>query len=119
MRAGTILTPSFLDTPGLVIPNRSGEHLRLSGIDVSLEDFHELDVLEQFLEHHVQPNRVCDVQCMLLWSEWVRTFRRLTPGFPKLIREKEFRRVILDNFDVEIMSDAFRGPIYPGIKFVR
>lgn len=116
--AGDYLSTVFMDkvSPGML--KRFGEQVRLTGINPGPEDLHELDILDQFLGRHVQENRICDVQCMLLWSEWVRTFRRQTPGYPKLILEKEFRAVIMDNFGVEIANDNPRGAVYSGIKFV-
>ncbi len=96
----------------------SGEDVRLATIDAGPEDSREIRVLEQFLGQHVQQNKICEVQCMLLWNEWVRTFQRTTTGFPKLIREKEFRDVITDNFSIKIVNTISRGAIYPGLKFV-
>jgi len=82
------------------------------------DEYHELHALDQFLECHVQLNKIYDVQCMLLWSEWVRTFRNQATLFPKLILEKEFRNVILNSFQVEIINDEFRGAVYSGLHFV-
>jgi hypothetical protein len=112
------LLPGFTDKSGSGMQDRFGEKFRLSGIDISLEEFHELEIFDDFLVRHVQVNRICDVQCMLLWSEWIRNFRRRSSGFPNLIREKEFRRVITDKYGVEIANNNFRGAIYQGIKFV-
>jgi hypothetical protein len=98
--------------------NRFDEQFRSSGIDLSPEECYELRVFDEFLARHVQPNRVYDVQCMLLWNEWVRTLRRQIHGFPKLILEKEFLNVITEKFGVAITNDSFRGAVYPGIRFV-
>jgi hypothetical protein len=95
-----------------------GEQFRLTGIDISHEEVHELRVFDEFLACHVQPNGIFNVQCMLLWNEWVRTFRRQAHGFPKLIREKEFRSVITDKFGVAIVDNGCRGAVYPGLRFV-
>ena len=110
--------PASPDQAGTRTQNRFGEKFRSAGVDVSREECHELAIFEDFLEHHVQTNRIYDVQCMLLWSEWIRAFRRRSSGFPDIIREKEFRSVITDRFGVEIANDGFRGAVYPGIKFV-
>jgi hypothetical protein len=118
MSAGDRTSSAFMDTANLEMLNRFGEQFRLSGIDISPEEFDELRVFDEFLARHVQPNRICDVQCMLLWNEWVLTFRRHIRGFPNLILEKEFRGVITDKFGVEIANDGFRGAVYPGIRFV-
>jgi hypothetical protein len=114
----TSRSPTFMEEADREMLNQSGEKFRLTGIDFGPEDTHEIKVLEQFLGRHVQMNQICDVQCMLLWNEWVRTFQRRTPGFPKVIREKEFRNVILDNFGIKIANTSSRGAIYPGLKFV-
>jgi len=98
--------------------NLSGEQFRMSGIDISPDEFHELSVFDEFLTRHVQTNKVCDVQVMYLWNEWVRDFRRQTQKFPKLILEKEFRSVVTDTFGVAIITDGNRGAVYPGLKFL-
>jgi hypothetical protein len=115
---GSSLHPTFMEEADRDILNRFLEKFRLTGIDSGPEDTHEIKVLEQFLGRHVQQNQICEVQCMLLWNEWVRTFQRRTPGFPKLIREKEFRNVITENFGIKIASTGSRGEVYPGLKFV-
>ena len=100
MRAGDCLASAFMDKANLEMLNRFGDQFRLTGIEISHEEIHELRVFDEFLAQHVQPNGIYNVQCMLLWSEWVRTFRSQIQGFPKLIREKEFRSVITDKFGV-------------------
>jgi len=115
---GSSLHPTFMEEADLEMLNRFGEKFRLTGIDFGPEDSHEIKVLEQFLGRHVQQNRICEVQCMLLWNEWIRSYQRRTPGFPKLIREKEFRNVITDNFGIKVANTSSRGSIYPGIKFI-
>jgi len=116
--AGGSLQPTFMEEADLEMLNQFGEKFRLTGINAGPDDSHEIKVLEQFLGRHVQKNQICDVQCMLLWNEWVRTFQRRTPGFPKLIREKEFRNVITENFNIKVVRNGSRGVVYPGIKFV-
>jgi hypothetical protein len=106
----------FHQTPGM--PDQPGETARFSGIDVSTDELNELRAFDEFLARHVQANRICDVQCMLLWNEWARTFRRKTHGFPKLILEKEFRSIIMDRFGTGVADDGFRGTVYPGIRYV-
>jgi hypothetical protein len=110
--------PEFIDRESLDTLSRFGEKFRLAGIDSDPSEFHELNVFNAFLEAHVKPNSTQSVQCMLLWSEWVRAFQRQASGFPKLIREKEFSTVIMDKFGVAIANNDARGKIYPGIKFV-
>jgi len=89
-----------------------------SSLDLNPREAEELRIFHDFLVNHIQANGICDVQCMLLWSEWVRVFRRQLTGFPDLIREKEFRTVITERFGVGISEDGFRGAVYPGIRFV-
>jgi hypothetical protein len=112
------ITPAFMggDSPGML--NRFGEQFRSSISDISDDEIRELRVFDEFLAKHVQTNMICDVQCMLLWSEWVRSFRQQIKGFPKLVLEKEFRMVIMDKYGVGIAHDDVRGAVYPGIRFL-
>lgn len=116
--SGNSLSLAVMDKTNLGLLNRFGEQFRLTGIDIDQEEIHELRVLDEFLARHVQPNGIYDVQCMLLWSEWVRTFRRQIRGFPQLIRENEFRSVITEKFGLAVAETGFRGAVYPGIRFV-
>jgi hypothetical protein len=103
---------SFPRIPGIY------DRFRMTGIDLNPDEASELEVFEEFLGYHVQPNRNRDVQCMLLWSEWVRAFRRRMQGFPNLIREHEFRTIILDRFSAGIATDEWRGFVYTGVQFL-
>ena len=116
--AGNNRSPAVMEKTNLEMMNRFGEQFRLTGIEIDQEEIQELRVFDEFLARHVQPNGIYDVQCMLLWSEWVRTFRNHIQGFPKLIRENEFRGVITEKFGLSIAEDDFRGAVYPGIRFV-
>jgi hypothetical protein len=118
LNAGDCLSPVFGVQPDHGLQPGSAGPCPPSLDDLSPEDFREIDVFEEFLDDHVKENAICDVQCMLLWSEWVRTFRRKNSGFPRLIREKEFRSAVTDTFGVGIMTDGGRGPVYAGLKFV-
>ena len=118
LNAGDYLSPPFMNTANLEMLNRFDQRFRSSGIDISLDEFSEHKAFFEFLAHHVQPNRICDVQCMRLWSEWVRTFQRRKDGFPKQILEKEFSSTVRDVYGVPIAVDGFRGAIFPGIQFV-
>lgn len=118
-RAGDGISPIFAVSKRPGVLNRSGKKVRLAGTDASPDDGGELRVLADFMECHVQKNRICDVQCMLLWNEWVRSFRSRGLGFPERIRENEFRHAVTNTFGVEIANYGSRGPVYPGIKFVR
>jgi len=88
------------------------------GIEIRPEELDELKTFEDFLSLHLKPSAICDVQCMLLWAEWVRFYRRERKKVPELILEKEFRNLIVNRFDLSIGEDGFRGYIYPGIKYV-
>jgi len=88
------------------------------GINVSSDELNELKTFQEFLSKHIKPNAICDVQCMLLWAEWVRFYKKQTKKIPDLILEKEFRNLVMDQFDLSISEDDFRGYIYPGIKYV-
>ncbi len=88
------------------------------GIEISPEELDELKTFEDFLSLHLKASAICDVQCMLLWTEWVRFYRREKKKVPELILEKEFRNLIVNRFDLSIGEDGFRGYIYPGIKYV-
>lgn len=116
--AGDSISPAFMDKANIEVLNSFDEKFQLTGIEVRYEELHELNVLKQFLGRHVKPAGICDVQCMLLWSEWVRTFKRQTLVFPKLILEKEFRCVIMNTFGIDVVDTDFRGAVYPGIKFI-
>jgi hypothetical protein len=116
MRTG--LFTDFMDKTTLEMLKRYGEQFHLSEIDIGDEELGELKVFEEFVTRHVQPDGNYNVQCMLLWSEWVRAFRHRIHGFPRLIREKEFRSVIADAFGVGISLDESRGAVFPGLRFV-
>ena len=118
LNAGDFFSPASMNTANSGMPERFNERYRSGGFDITHEEFSELRVFYEFLAHHVQPSRTCDVQCMRLWSEWVRTFQRLTNGFPNQILEQEFRSAITDIFGVAIAEDGFRGIVYPGLRFV-
>lgn len=76
------------------------------GIQLDHDELSELFRFETFLCHHVVPAQKGDVQCMLLWNEWVRIFRHQESQFPALIREKEFRTAILDRYDAVVSTDG-------------
>ncbi|MFA4850250.1 MAG: hypothetical protein WC626_11045 [Methanoregula sp.] len=109
------LSPVFMDKTSIT---DYGERFQLSGINFSPEEMHELGIFNEFLSHHVLKNKISDVQCILLWNEWVRTFLRQTHEFPKLILENEFRTVVEEHLGAGIVNEDFRGAVYTGIKFV-
>jgi hypothetical protein len=116
--AGDFPSPALMEVASPGTEKRLDEQFLLAGIDISAEEFRELNIFDEFLAYHVQPNTIFNVQCMLLWNEWIRTFRRRAHGFPSLIREKEFRSVILDKFGIKIARSNLKGVIYCGLRFV-
>lgn len=103
---------------GPVLPGYLGGPCEISEIDITPEEYRELRFFDDFLTNHVQPNRIYNVQCMMLWNEWVRTFIQQTREFPQLILEKECRTFITGKFGVEVASDSVRGAVYPGLRFI-
>ncbi|PKL64880.1 MAG: hypothetical protein CVV32_07350 [Methanomicrobiales archaeon HGW-Methanomicrobiales-3] len=82
------------------------------------EDYRELVLLDEFLKLHVRQDAIRNVQCMLLWTEWVRLFQRTTRRFPRVILENELRAIITRMMAVDIAHDTMRGPVYCGLRFV-
>lgn len=81
----------------------------------------EDSAFEEFLARHVTGGKECAVQCMLLWTEWLR-FHMRTKGkrdFPEKIRLAEFNERIHQKFEPALAFDESRGPLYVGIKFVK
>jgi hypothetical protein len=108
----------FAGYPDIPKGKELGKNYNNLGIEVSSEELNELKTFQEFLSKHVKPNAVCDVQCMLLWAEWIRFYRTQTRKVPDIILEKEFRDLIINQFDLSVTEDSFRGYIYPGIKYV-
>ncbi len=81
----------------------------------------ETTAAEKFLARHVTEDKTCDVQCMLLWTEWVRYHMREKKKreFPERIRLSEFNEMIHAKFSPGLAYDEFRGPLYVGIRFVK
>jgi len=77
----------------------------------------ELDLLHNFIQRHLRPLANADVQCMLLWTEWVRFCVRKTRKFPRLILEQEFNYLVTGLFSTRIALDEHRGRIYPGLRY--
>jgi len=111
-------SPVFAATAGTSAADQLGQRFRTTGIELSADELSELNIFGEFLERHVRSSMTWDVQCMLLWNEWVRTFRRRKSGYPGLIREQEFRTAITGRFGVGITTDGWRGSVYSGLRFV-
>jgi hypothetical protein len=114
---GNGLSPAYSFTADESSAGWFNDLLSAGETNLTPDEFNELKIFGEFLSKHVQLNRSCDVQCMLLWSEWVRMFRRQVSGFPDLVREREFRAMITGTFSVGIATDGKRGAVYPGLKF--
>ncbi len=116
--AADLPAPDFPGAAPFLKRNRFFEQFRLGGIEISAEEFRELSIFDEFLGNHVRESGICSVQCMLVWNEWVRTFRRQTHEFPKLILEKEFCSVLTERFGVGVAEEDHRGTVFAGIRFV-
>ena len=81
----------------------------------------ETEVAGRFLARHVTEDKSCDVQCMLLWTEWVRYHMREKKKrvFPEQVRLPEFNELVHAKFSPALAHDSFRGPVYVGIRFVK
>ena len=85
---------------------------------VSPAELNEFRNFHAFISSHVQPTNMCDTPCMLLWAEWVRFCLKETRAFPRLILEKEFRDLVINQLGFTILEDEARGQVYPGVRFV-
>jgi hypothetical protein len=88
------------------------------GTDVSPAELDEFRNFHLFISSHVQPTNMCDTPCMLLWAEWVRFCLKETRTFPRLILEKEFRDLVVNQLGFTVLEDKARGQVYPGVRFV-
>jgi hypothetical protein len=82
------------------------------------EELIELSAFQEFLARYVRPGEDCAVQCMLLWAEWVRYYKKTTREFPALVLEKNFMDLVTRQFDLMVSEDESRGFVFPGITFV-
>ena len=90
-----------------------------SGIPKSqAERSDEVDAFREFILGHVKRNSIRSVQCMLLWSEWVRFCRKKLQDNPRVILENRFRDLMTVKFGLRITAEDIRGPVYEGIKFI-
>lgn len=105
-------------TPGPGALARLDDTAEITANNAGPREVHELVALNEFLTEHVQPDALRDVQCMLLWSEWVRVYQRQNRTFPRVVLEKEFREAVVSRLGVDIMVDEVRGAVYPGLRFI-
>lgn len=87
------------------------------GIEINKDELHELILFQEFISRHVNYSAVHVVQCMFLWAEWVRFFKKYTRDFPQIILEKGFRDLIIQHFNPRVGEDDFLGPVYTGLTF--
>ncbi len=90
----------------------------IRGAAPASDELYELVLLDEFLTTHVRKDGLRDVQCMLLWSEWVRVYQRQTRMFPRVVLEQTFRENVMNRLGVVIAHDEMRGAVYPGLRFV-
>lgn len=74
-----------------------------------------------FLSRHVAVDTSSNVQCMLLFTEWVRFSMKAKRkrDFPKDVGIKEFTELIHEIYHPALTYDTFRGPLFVGIRFVK
>jgi hypothetical protein len=113
-----VLYQYYLDETNHPVPEQAIEKSQKSGIDVSHAELNEFHNFHMFISSHVQPNNMCDTPCMLLWAEWVRFCLREMHAFPRLILEKEFSDLVVNQFGFTVLEDEARGQVYPGVRFV-
>ena len=100
---------------------RGNKREQLKGVRCMHKTVEESAACRTFLEGHVKEDKTSDVQCMLLWTEWIR-FSMKARGehkFPNHIRIKEFNELVHEIYSPALAYDDFRGPLYVGIRFVK
>jgi len=78
----------------------------------------ELSSFQEFVARHVRQDPERNVQCMLLWTEWVRYYVKETRNFPQQVMEKRFFEMVAETYDVPVAFEDRRGPVYMGLRFV-
>lgn len=78
----------------------------------------ELSSFEKFVTQHVRPDPERNVQCMLLWTEWVRYYVKETRNFPQQVMERQFFEMVAETYGVPVAVEDRRGPVYMGLRFV-
>ena len=110
------LAAGILSEPEALVPGTDPHGMSMDAGNDSLPD--EFEIFRTFIMRHLRAIANADVQCMLLWTEWVRFHIRLTKKFPRLILEQEFRDVITGLFNTKVSLDEHRGRVYPGVGFI-
>jgi hypothetical protein len=113
-----VLYKYYMDKTNRTEPWQSIEKSHETCIDFSPAELNEFQKFNSFISSHVQTNNMCDIPCMLLWAEWVRFCLKETRLFPRLILEKEFRDLVVNQLGFTVLEDEARGQVYPGVRFV-
>jgi hypothetical protein len=113
-----VLYQYYLDETKRPIMEQAIEKSDEIGVDVSPGELNEFRNFHTFISSHVQSTNMCDTPCMLLWAEWVRFCLKETRTFPRLILEKEFRDLTVNQLGFTVLEDEARGQVYPGVRFV-
>jgi hypothetical protein len=113
-----VLYQYYLDEANRPVPEQAVEKSDEIDIDVGPAELNEFRNFDTFISSHVQPTNMCDTPCMLLWAEWVRFYLKETRTFPRLILEKEFRDLVINQLGFTVLEDEARGKVYPGVRFV-
>jgi hypothetical protein len=112
------LYQNYMDEINRFELDQATEKSNETGVDVNPAELNEFRNFHAFISSHVQPTNMCDTPCMLLWAEWVRFCLKETHAFPRLILEKEFRDLVVNQLGFTVMEDEARGQVYPGVRFV-
>jgi hypothetical protein len=97
---------------------RLSEKCAAMDVEVSPEELRELGLFTTFVSSRVKPNSGAGVSCMSLWAEWVRFVLKQVNAFPNLIYEKEFRNLVVNQFECDIAEMENCGHVYSGIEFI-
>jgi hypothetical protein len=108
----------YIDEISSSVPDNAIEKSDEFDTDVSPAELNEFRNFHRFISSHVQPTNMCDTPCMLLWAEWVRFCLKEARSFPRIILEKEFRDLVVNQLGFTVLEDEARGQVYPGVRFV-
>jgi hypothetical protein len=114
-----VLSEEYQKITEHTLQNQLAEQCANHGIEINKEELHELILFHEYLSRHVNYSAVRVVQCMFLWAEWVRFFKKHTRDFPRIILEKEFGDLIIQHFNPRVGEDGFLGSVYTGITFCK
>jgi len=113
-----VLYQYYLDEATRPVPEQATIKSHEPGTDASRAELDEFRNFHTFISSHIQPTNMCDTPCMLLWAEWVRFYLKEMHTFPRVILEKEFRDLVVNQLGFTVLEDEARGQVYPGVRFV-